>query len=317
MNRNRTSKMNVTQSVSRRQFLARTTFAGCAIAAGRSGSLAAQVVASLSWPIASFSKVHQELQLDFDETAAVTAEAGLDGIDCPVRPAGQILPERVADDLPRLAEALGKHRLKVLLLTTAIQSVASPHAERILRAASGLGVKYYRLGYWSYEPNSRAEKRLGEIKAQLKDLAALNKELGVCAVLQNHSGLGRVGAKVWDIYEIAKDFHPDQVGIAFDLGHALIELGRGWRAQFDKLRSHFRVAYVKDWKQGVGFVPFGQGEFATSGFFKLIKLTNHRAPMSMHTEYAWAGEGQQKNRSALAKALRRDAQVLRQWIEAG
>ena len=306
--------MNASHLFSRRQFLTQAALATSAIAWGQSGSRLAAAPPG-PWPLATFSKVHQELNLDFDEVAAVTAEAGLDGIDCPVRPAGQVLPERVAEDLPRLAEALSRRKLKLLLLTTAIQSATSPHAEPLLRTARKLGVKYYRLGNWSYRENAPAAKQLDEIKAQLKDLAALNHELGMCAVFQNHSGQGRVGAKVWDLYEIANGFDPEQVGIAFDLGHALIEVDQDWRAQFEKLRSHFRVAYVKDWKRGRDFVPFGQGEFATSGLFKRLKSTGYHAPISMHTEYDWAGPGEKKTRAALVKALQSDAQVLRGWLE--
>ena len=48
-------------------------------------------------PIAVFSKVYQELKLDFKAAADLTAEAGLDGIDCPVRSGGEIEPEQAAN----------------------------------------------------------------------------------------------------------------------------------------------------------------------------------------------------------------------------
>jgi hypothetical protein len=110
-------------------------------------------------------------------------------------------PGRTAEeDLPRYVEALQKRNVKLLLLTTAITGTASPHAEAILRTARKFGVKYYRLGYWNYQPGKPVAETLNDIKAQLKDLAALNQELGLCAVLQNHAGAERVGAKVWDLY---------------------------------------------------------------------------------------------------------------------
>lgn len=309
--------MNIPQphlTLSRRRFLAATAKLASLTALGPRLLPRCHAATPPRPPIALFSKVYQELKLGFDESAELTAEAGLDGIDCPVRPGGQVLPERVAEDLPRYAEALQKRNVKVLLLTTAIVSAASPHAEAILRTARKVGVKYYRLGYWNYAKDKPAPAQLDEIKAQLKDLAALNKELGACAILQNHAGANIVGAKVADLYEIARAFDPDQIAIAFDIGHAVHELGADWRAVFQVLRSHFRIAYVKDWKRGAGFVPFGTGEIGQSGFFKLLREASYSAPISMHTEYAWAGKDTPNPRAVLLEALRRDLKTLQTWL---
>ena len=46
------------------------------------------------------------LNLDFEQSAAITAEAGLNGVDVPVRPKGEVEPEKVLDELPRYAEEL-------------------------------------------------------------------------------------------------------------------------------------------------------------------------------------------------------------------
>src|SRR5436190_2941537 len=118
---------------SRRDFIMKTAVFSSAAALAGGGTLAGLAAEKFSPPIALFSKVYQTLNLSFEDAAAVTAEAGLDGIDPPVRPGGEVLPERVGEDLPRYAEALRKHNLRVLLLTTGIISPASPSAEAILR----------------------------------------------------------------------------------------------------------------------------------------------------------------------------------------
>ncbi|MFM8358676.1 MAG: sugar phosphate isomerase/epimerase, partial [Verrucomicrobiota bacterium] len=56
------------------------------------------------WPIIGFSKPFQTL--DPEQTADTVAEIGWDGIECPVRAKGQVLPERVEEDLPKFVEAL-------------------------------------------------------------------------------------------------------------------------------------------------------------------------------------------------------------------
>ena len=83
-------------------------------------------------PLAVFSKVYQQLKLDFDQAAAVTAEAGYNGIDCPVRTGGEILPEHATEQMPKYAEALVKHGTKLMLLTTDITGLDSPYARDIL-----------------------------------------------------------------------------------------------------------------------------------------------------------------------------------------
>ncbi len=255
-------------------------------------------------PVAVFSKVYQEINLSYEDSAALTAEAGLDGIDCAVRPKGEVLPERAADDLSRYAEILQKHRVKMLLLTTAILSPASPHAETILRAAKSLGIRYYRLGYWRQEP-------LATVRSQLRELAALNQQLGVCALFQHHSG-NYVGANLGQLREIVGDFSPEQIAVAFDLGHAILTHGDDWHGYFEKLKPWIKVAYVKDAKRGAGFVPFGEGEFGKTDLFRCLRAMNYRAPLSMHIEYKW----EPKTRAQLLAELKASRQTLGRWLAA-
>ena len=37
-------------------------------------------------------------------------------------------------------------------------------------------------------------------KPQLRDLAALNRELGLTALYQNHGGRSNVGGQIWDLH---------------------------------------------------------------------------------------------------------------------
>ncbi|MBM3888041.1 MAG: sugar phosphate isomerase/epimerase [Verrucomicrobia bacterium] len=306
-------------SLSRRDFLARAALATTTAALCRGSALS--VFGAGTWPpqVAVFSKVYQELKLDFDQAAELTAQAGLDGVDCPVRPKGEIEPERAAEDMPRYAEALRKRNVGMLLLTTGITSVSSPHAEDILRTAKKLGIRIYRLGSALHPPGQPADKLVAEVRAQLKELAALNKQLGLAAVIQNHSPSGRrqyAGGDLAELHEIMKGFEPEQIGVAFDLGHALVVHGDEWPAHFERLKPHIRVAYIKDMKRPRQFLAFGEGEFGKSDYFKRLKQLNLASPLSMHIEYEWCPKGQEKTRAALLKVLKDSHRVLRQWLAA-
>jgi len=307
---------NLAGDSTRREFIMRTALLSSAAAVSGGGALSVFAADKFAPPIALFSKVYQTLNLSFEDSAAATAEAGIEGIDPPVRPGGEVLPERVAEDLPRYAEALRKQNLRVLLLTTGITSPSSPSAETILRTAKKLGVQFYRLGFVDRQKEVPIEKQVNEIKAGLKDLAALNKELGVTAIFQNHSPSGHeyVGGNLDDMHEIVKDFDPAQIGVAFDIGHALVVHGKDWRPRFDKIKSHLKVAYVKDVKMGGRWVRFGQGDIGQTGYFKLLKEMNYHAPLSLHIEFDWTEKGKTKTRAALVKALTESVQVLKQWL---
>jgi sugar phosphate isomerase/epimerase len=302
--------------LSRREFIARTVVAASAAALCGTGAIPA--FSAEQWPpsVVVFSKIYQDLKLNFEDAAALTAEAGLDGIDCPVRPGGEILSEHAAKEMPEYAAVLKKRNLQLPLLTTGITSVASPHTEEILRAAKQLGVQYYRLGFTNKQPDAPPGKQVSEVRAKLKDLAVLNKELGLGAVLENHSASGRgyVGGDLSEMYEVVKDFDPAQIGVAFDIGHAIIAHGDDWHDRFERLKSHLRVAYIKDIKRGQGFVRFGQGELASNGYFKLLKELGCRTPVCLHIEFDWSDKGKSKTRAALLQALQESTRVLRRWL---
>jgi sugar phosphate isomerase/epimerase len=267
-------------------------------------------------PIVVFSKVYQELNLTLEESADITAEAGLEGIDCPVRPAGQVLPERAAEDLPRFVELLRRKNLQLPLLATAITGVGSTQVEALLKLAKRLGIGYYRLGFIERQGDAPAAKQMAEVRARLKELVALNKEIGICGLLQNHSPAGRTvyfGGDLSEMREAVQGFEPEHLGIAFDIGHALRVHGDDWRAQFEKLMAHFRIAYVKDVQRKGDWVALGQGDIGKTGYFQLLKQLGYSAPVSLHIEYDWAENGK-KNRDLLLKVLKENSEVLRGWL---
>lgn len=301
--------------MARRDFVARLALGATGLAT-RAGRISCCAAERISVPVVVFSKAYQPLKFNFEQAAEFTAEAGLDGVDSPVRPDGEILPERVAEDLPAYVEALKKRSLRMPYLTTAITSAASPHAETILRTAKRLGIERYRIGFIFRANDAGWEQQLREVRAQLTDLAALNKEVGIGAVIQNHSPSGHayLGGNLDELAQIVDGFAPEQVGVAFDIAHALNVHGGDWRARFEKLKSHLRVVYIKDTTREKRFVPLGHGEVARSGYFKVLKSTGYRAPISLHIEYSENPKAQPETRPQLLAAIQDSLQALRQWM---
>src|ERR1041384_554731 len=175
--------------LSRRKFIALTGAVSALVAGGGLAPAAESekgAAKNRAHKICAFEKPLQGLS--YDELADFLAELGFNGVEATVRAGGHVLPERAEDDLPRMIRALNKRGLEMTVLTSDINSVNSPYADRILRIAAKLGVKRYRMLWYRYDLKKSVAAQLEEIRPKLKDLAEMNRKLGVTALYQNHSG---------------------------------------------------------------------------------------------------------------------------------
>src|SRR5882672_2787525 len=86
-----------------------------------------------------------------DEVADAAIEMGFDGVNVTVRPyPGHVDPDSVAKELPLFVNTIRKRGLVVRSITTNI-SDADPGAERIVAAASSLGITHYWWGTYRYD----------------------------------------------------------------------------------------------------------------------------------------------------------------------
>jgi sugar phosphate isomerase/epimerase len=269
-----------------------------------------------AWKVGGFTKPLQDLS--FGETARVAVEIGWDGIELALRAGGHILPERVEEDLPKLVSALRARGQEVLVIATDIRGV-EPLSERVLRAAARAGIRLYRAGSFQYRQGTPIPRQLAEIRAKLKDLAALNAELGVTGLLQNHSGNGYVGAAVWDLDALLENIDPRQLGVHFDIGHATAEGGLSWPTNFALVQDRVGAVIVKDfvWKRTPGrggtpeWCPIGQG-MVNPRFFTLLRSSGFRGPLTMQYEYPFENNSVE----ARVRALKADNEQLRAWLKA-
>jgi len=293
----------MTPHFSRRDFLAAGT-AVSALALAGAPLLAADkkksggktpALPKKKYKIIAFSKPFADKSPD--ETADIVAEIGWDGIECGVRAkATHIQPERVEEDLPKMVEALKKRGKEVTIVTTDITQL-NPLGEKVLRTVAKLGIKKYRLGFSKYVKDKHPSQVATEVGAALKDIAALNKELGLQSGWQNHSGVDYVGAPIWDLWMMMKDLDPKHMGVCFDIGHATVEGGLSWPTQARLIEQRLVAVYCKDfyWEKGPkGWAPtwvnFGTGTVHKS-FFDWLRTTSFEGPLSQHHEYKTLGTG--------------------------
>lgn len=298
----------MSRSIPRRDFLRESIAIGTALAFGRTTIAAAS--SSARNPICLFIKFVQSLS--YDELADAVAEMKADGIEATVRKGGYIPPERAVDELPKLVDALAKRNLKVTMITTDVLDVDDANTRPVLETASKLGVPMYRMGFYKYDLKRSVMDQLNAIGPPLKELGALNAELGIQAVYQNHSGAEHVGSAVWDFYSLIKDIPNEQIALAFDIRHATIEAGLSWPTVYNAMRPRIATVYVKDFDwvgRSAEHVPLGKGR-VDSAFFQRLLADGFAGPISLHVEYLGDGDAQEN-----LAALRRDLGVLRGWLQ--
>ena len=267
-------------SIPRRDFL-------CAAASGVAATALSRVSAADSAPhsICVFTKPFQSLS--FDELADRIAELGCDGIEAPIRDGGHIEPAQVPDELPKMVEALRKRDLEITVMTSSVNDPNDPLTERVLRTAAELGIRRYRMKYLKYDFDRPILKQLDEWRPRLRDLAAMNKEIGITAVYQNHAGRNYLGAPIWDLRRVLDGIAVNEIGVAYDIRHATVEGGMSWPVTFHMIRPHIETVYVKDFRWGDGKpknVPLGEGQISKD-FFRMLAKSDFDGPISLHEEY--------------------------------
>ena len=311
--------MQLHRSVSRRVLLA----GGAALCA----ATAEDKTAPGKLKVSIFSKHLQFLQ--GEALAAGAAQIGFDGIDLAVRKGGHVEPGRVREELPKLVAAIRQHGLEVPMLTTDIADTETPYAEDILKTMSELGIRYYRWGGFKYDAKRPMAQQLEDLKPRVAKLAALNSRYKASAIYHTHSGIGVVGASIWDLHIILKDFDPQAVGVNYDVAHATIEGGLGgWINSFRITGPHLRGVAVKDflWVQDAKgnwkaqWTPLGKGMVHLPQFFGMLAGAHFSGPLQLHFEYPMGGAESGKtsitiSKEEVAAVMKRDLQRLRVWLK--
>jgi sugar phosphate isomerase/epimerase len=304
------------ENLSRREWLA-------AMAAATASTATAAASAD-HLAICAFSKHFQWAGIA--EMTDVCARLGYDGIDLTVRDGGHVLPARVEEDLPNAVEIIHKAGLTTPMVTSGIIDASSPDAERVIKTLASLGIRIYRWGGFVYDLKRDLPTQIAEFRARVKDLAALNKQYGVCAIYHTHSGEGQLGASFWDLYMLLDGFDANSVAVNYDIAHATVEGGLGgWVHSWRLLLPRIRGVAVKDfaWEKAangswqVGWCPLGKGMVDYKRFLPMLKASGFHGPLQLHMEHpelGGANDGQREltiSKDKLIAVMRLDMEALK------
>jgi L-ribulose-5-phosphate 3-epimerase len=271
-------------------------------------------------PFVMFSKHLADLA--WGDLGKAVREAGFDGVDLTVRPAGHVLPERVTDDLPRAVGAIRDNGSMVAMLTTGLTRPADAAARATFAAARAVDVRLLKAGYYRYAFKD-VRRELDAVIADFRGLVGLAADAGVLLAYHNHSGY--VGAPVWDILEMIAGLPADATGVYFDVRHATVEGGdAGWRVATQMAAPHLRMLAAKDfyWDKGrdgrwrIVDCPIGEGMVNWPVFAAELRRAGFSGPVSLHIEYDPGGRTPVEQRERMLEAAVRDrtrlAAVLRE-----
>jgi L-ribulose-5-phosphate 3-epimerase len=308
----------------RREFISTIATAGAALPFASNFKTFSTEPAVSKLQVRLFSKPLD--RYDFGFMCECLNKSGIEGFDLTVRPAGKIEPANVETELPKLIEEAKKYKLAVDMIVTGILTGKDPFAEKILKTAADSGVKYYRLGWYSYDDNIGVWDTLQRHRASFKDVVELNRKYKIHGGYQNHSD-GRVGGPVWDLKELLRDFPLEYAGVQYDVRHAMVEGATSWIYGMRLISDHIKTLAIKDftWITENGRpkfvdVPMGEGMVDWDLYFKTVKELNITGPITLHVEYPLFEKGEEKlalnqQQEILVRKIKKDMDFLKSYLQ--
>ena len=288
-------------SLSRRDFLTRAGLLSAAAALAPSAlraadapvAAAAKPVAPARYDIGLLEKWFFDggnggpLKYTPDQMAQTLDEIGLD-LELTLRKQGHITPEKAPDELPPMAAALAKKKRRILWVALDTVRPDEPHWEKAVRVAKQLGVPQYRHRGFNYVAGKPLKAQLANFHSMAKEFAAVNKEIGIQAVYQIHSGRSAAGSAAWDLDLLLGDIDPKHFGVAFDPRHVMVEQGMSWPNAVQLLAPRTVALCMKSFKwegDQVVDVPLGQGRVKKPIVDQVIAAHGGPLPICIHVEY--------------------------------
>ncbi len=181
-----------------------------------------------------FSVFTKPWKMPLPELGRFVAGLGVDGIELPVRPGFQVLPENVRRDLPRAARLLAGYGVRIL-------SVAGPTDEPTIAACAEAGVPTIRVmvpigddGYLATE---------ARVQREYDALVPLLARHGVRIGVQNHCD--RFVANAAGLRRLIERYDPRQIGAVWDPAHNGLQ-GEDPELAADILWSHLCMVNLKN-----------------------------------------------------------------------
>jgi sugar phosphate isomerase/epimerase len=183
----------------------------------------------------TFSVFTKPWKMGLAELGAFVQGLGFDGIELPVRPGYQVLPENVRRDLPQAAKTLGEFGVK-------IASIAGPTDEATIAACAESDVPIIRICIGTGDQGYMAGE--ARLQKQFDDLVPLLDKHGVTLGIQNHYGRNEV-CNAMGLRHLIGKYDPKHLAAVWDAGHNGL-CGEQPESAIDIVRSHLCMVNLKN-----------------------------------------------------------------------
>jgi sugar phosphate isomerase/epimerase len=239
---------------------------------------------------------------DIAETAIAMTCAGVNPTI--QAPPGHIDPATVATALPAFVKTMQKHGLRVKQVRGGNQTHVDASVETMIGAMAQSGVTHYWLGTDFYDLSQPVVPQLDAIKAKVERFVALNRKHGTTLMYHTRAGATAVGAAVWDLLYVLKDFDPAHVGLHWDTGHMALHGANMWELLLRTAGPYVVAIGWKDrsWERradtpGRGrdggwsspYVPMGTGLVDIARYGVVMRDIGFDGPMELEAEYPNGG----------------------------
>ncbi len=184
-----------------------------------------------------FSLFTKPWRTPLPELAQFAARLGFDGIELPVRPGYQVLPENVARDLPAAARLLADHGLKIF----SVAPPGGPIGEPFIAACAEAGVPVIRVMAPIGEDGYLAS--VARLQREYDALLSLLEKHGGQIGVQNHCD--RMVCNAMGLRHLMERYDPRLIGAVWDAAHNALN-GEEPELAIDIIWSHLCMVNLKN-----------------------------------------------------------------------
>jgi sugar phosphate isomerase/epimerase len=114
-------------------------------------------------------------------------------------------------------------------------------------AASALGITHYWWGTYRYDLSKPIDAQLEALKPRVAKIAALSEKYRMTAAYHTYSMPAQVGAVMWDLLSLLRNFDPRYVGFHYDTGHEAHHINGLWEVNLRAAGPYIAALAVKDY----------------------------------------------------------------------